>query len=442
MTNKKKQENVIPLVEKHIIKPSHELWSYVDTLCWQTRCLRNKANFIIRQNFLSKKNHKFLNYNFVDKLFKKHNDLKEVYKLVPRATISQQCLRQLNNEWQSFFSAIKVYKTQPSKFQSIPKPPKYKKDRQTYIAVLLPQEFKVFNKYVQLPNFLNNYQIPYKHNGKLTQIRFIPCSNNIYKMELVFDYRLPNKLLDNGRYLSIDLGINNFATITTNVGTNPILLNGKDLKSINQYYNKKISHCKSLLPIYKNGNQQGSSKLINKLYTNRNNKITTNIHRKSKFVVDYATKFGINTIIIGYNENWKQECNMGKQNNQNFVQIPYLTFIRQLQYKVKLKGITVVLCEESYTSGTSFLDNEYPNSCTYNRKRRIYRGLFKSNDNILINADVNSSYQILIKALTNIFSNKDYVIEGLQDMIKNNPSYALNPNRVTINNNIAINKLY
>lgn len=340
MTNKKKQENVIQLVEKHIIKPSHELWSYVDTLCWQTRCLRNKANFIIRQNFFSKKNHKFLNYNFVDKLFKKHKDLKEVYKLVPRATISQQCLRQLNNEWQSFFSAINVYKTQPSKFQSIPKPPKYKKDRQTYIAVLLPQEFKVFNKYVQLPNFLNNYQIPYKHNGKLTQIRFIPCSNNVYK------------------------------------------------------------------------------------------------------VVDYAIKFRINTIIIGYNENWKQECNMGKQNNQNFVQIPYLTFIRQLQYKAKLKGITVVLCEESYTSGTSFLDNEYPNSCTYNRKRRIYRGLFKSNDNILINADVNSSYQILIKALTNIFSNKDYVIEGLQDMIKNNLSYALNPNKVTINNNIAINKLY
>ena len=440
MTNKKQQPNTIQLVEKHIIKPKHELWSYVDTLCWQSRCLRNKANFIIRQNFFSKKNHKFLNYNTVDKLFKKHKNLEEVYRLIPHATIAQQCLRQLNNEWQSFFKATKSYNKDASKFLGRPKPPKYKKDKQTYIAILLPQEFKVFKHYVQLPKFLNNYKIPYKNNGKLTQIRVVPCSNNVYKIELIFDCVVTDNLPNNDKYLSIDLGINNFATITTNIGTKPILLNGKDLKSINQYYNKKISHCKSLLPFYSNGKQHSTSKQIERLYTNRNNKILANIHRKSKFIVDYANTLNITTIIIGYNKGWKQESDMGKQNNQNFVQIPFLTFIEQIQYKAKLKGITVILQEESYTSGTSFFDKEYPNKQNYNKKRRIYRGLFKTNSNILINADVNSSYQIMKKYLQ--ISKKDYVVEGLQDLIFINQSYALSPNKVTINNNIAINKLY
>ena len=442
MTNKKKLPNVMQLTEKHIIKPTHELWSYLDILCWQTRCLRNKANFIIRQNFFSKKNHKFLNYNDIDKLFKKHKNLEEVYRLVPHATIAQQCLRQLNNEWQSFFKAIKTYNKESSKFLGRPKPPKYKKDKQTYLAILLPQEFKVFEHYVQLPKFLNNYKIPYKNSGKLTQIRIVPCSNNVYKVELIFDCTVCNNLSNNDRYLSIDLGVDNLAAITTNIGTKPILLNGKDLKSINQYYNKKISHCKSLLPFYPNGKQHSTSKQIERLYTNRNNKIISNIHRKSKFIVDYVSKHNINTIIIGYNEGWKQKTGLGTQNDQNFTQIPFLTFVQQIQYKAKLKGISVILYDEAYTSGTSFFDKEYPNKQNYNKKRRIHRGLFKTDSNILINADVNASYQIFKKVITNVFPEKDYVIEGLQDLIFNNQSYALSPNKVNIDGNIAICKLY
>lgn len=442
MASKKEQSNIIQLVEKHIIKPTHELWQYVDTLCWQCRCLRNKANFIIRQNFFSKKNPKYLNYNEIDKIFKNHKNLEEIYRLVPRATVAQQCLRQLDNEWVSFIRSTKSYKKEPSKFLGRPKPPNYKKDKQTYIAILLPQDFKIYDSYVQLPKFLNNYRIPYKNKGKLKQIRFVPCTGRVYRMELVFSCEISSKLEDNDGYLSIDLGVDNLAAITTSIGTKPILLNGKDLKSINQYYNKKISHCKSLLPFYKNGKQHSSSKLIEKLYTNRNNKIISNLHRKSKFIVEYAFHHNINTIIIGYNKCWKQEPNMGKQSNQNFTQIPFLTFVQQIQYKAKLKGISVILYDESYTSGTSFLDKEYPNKQNYNKKRRIYRGLFKTNSNILINADVNASYQILKKVITNVLPEKDYVIEGLQDMISLNPSYALSPNKVTINRNIPINILY
>jgi len=367
----------------------------------------------------------------MDKIFKRHKDLETLYRNVLRATIAQQCLKQLNNEWLSFFKAIKSYKKDPSKFLGRPKPPKYKKDKQTYITTLIRQDFKVYDKYIQLPDFLNNYKIPYKNIGKITQIRFIPCSNKVYKIELVFDCVVCNELKNNDRYLSIDLGVDNLATITTNIGTHPILLNGKDLKSINQYYNKKISYHKSLLPQCRNGRQQSSSKLIEKLYTNRNNKIIANLHLKSKFIVEYAADNNINTIIIGYNESWKQEANMGKRNNQNFVQIPFLTFIKQIQYKARLKGILVVLQEESYTSGTSFLDNEYPDKQNYNKYRRIKRGLFKTNAGKLINADVNASYQIMTKVIANI--NNDYVIEGLQNLTNIAKFYALSPNKVNVN---------
>ena len=432
--------NTIKLVEKHIIKPSHEMWECIDKLCFQVRKLRNKANFIVRQNFFSERNHKYLPYEDMDKLFKKHEELEEIYREVPRATIAQQCLRQLDKDWKSFFKAIKSYAKDPTPFLGKPKPPKYKRDKDTSAAVLVLQEFKVFDKYIQLPDFLNNYQIPYKNSGKIKQVRLIPCSNKVYKIELVFECNCPETFKDNNRYLAIDLGVNNLAAITTNVGTCPILLNGKDLKSVNQYYNKKISACKSLLPKYKNGKQKSSSKLIEQLYTNRNNKMTSNLHRKSKFVVDYAVEHNINTIIIGYNKGWKQECEMGKQNNQNFQSIPFLQFVEQIEYKAALKGIEVIRINEAYTSGTSFLDCEKVSKKFYNKSRRIHRGLFKTNKGICINADINSSFQIMKKYLQKL--DKSYVVEGLQDMLKDNISYALSPNKVTINGRTAINKLY
>ena len=432
--------NRIKLVEKHIIKPEHELYNAIDNLCFSSRLLRNKANFIIRQNFFSKKNHKFLDYNFMDKLFKKHSDLEELYRNVPRATISQQCLRQLDNEWKSFFKAVKSYNKDASSFTGRPKPPKYKKNKETYIAILGAQEFIIEDNYVILPEYLNNYKIGFKNSGKLKQIRFIPCSNKVYKIELVFENELPETLQTNDRFLSIDLGVDNLATITTNIGDYPILLNGKGLKSINQYYNKKISKCKSLLPIYKNGKQQSTSKLIERLYTNRNNKIISLMHRCSKFIVDYADANNITTIIIGYNKGWKQSAEIGKVNNQKFQQIPFLTLVEQIEYKAKLKGITVVRITEEYSSGTSFLDKEPLTKKYYNKSRRIHRGLFKTNNNLLINADVNGSYQIMKKYLQK--QKKSYVIEGLQDMLSNNISYALSPAKVTVNCNTAINKLY
>jgi putative transposase len=127
------------------------------------------------------------------------------------------------------------------------------------------------------------------------------------------------------------------------------------------------------------------------------------MHNASSDVVNLALTNNISTIVIGKNEGWKNECNTGKVNNQKFVQIPYNSFIAKLEYKCQEVGITLITINESYTSGTSFLDNELPIKENYNKKRRVHRGLFKSNTGKLINADVNGACQILRKVFVNAF---------------------------------------
>ncbi|MED4301318.1 IS200/IS605 family accessory protein TnpB-related protein [Geobacillus stearothermophilus] len=136
------------------------------------------------------------------------------------------------------------------------------------------------------------------------------------------------------------------------------------------------------------------------------------MHKASRYVVNWCMERHIDTVIIGKNDNWKQEVNLGKRLNQSFVQIPYNMFIQQLQYKCEEVGIKVVLTDESYTSGTSFLDGEAPTKENYDKSRRIKRGLFKSNKGILINADVNGAYQIIKKVSPNAF-NKSYGVEAV-----------------------------
>ncbi|MGG4407112.1 transposase, partial [Geobacillus stearothermophilus] len=147
------------------------------------------------------------------------------------------------------------------------------------------------------------------------------------------------------------------------------------------------------------------SKRLEKLTLKRNNKIKDFMHKASRYVVDWCVKHNIDTIVIGKNDNWKQEVDLGKRLNQAFVQIPYDMFIEQLQYKCEEVGIKVVLTEESYTSGTSFLDGEAPIKENYDKNRRIKRGLFKSNKGILINADVNGAYNIMRKVFPKAFAN-------------------------------------
>lgn len=240
--------------------------------------------------------------------------------------------------------------------------------------------------------------------------------NNHIVVEIVYSIEISEQSDDNGKYCSIDIGIDNLATVTNNVELPAFVINGKGLKSINKYYNKQIAHYKE---IAKRMNELEYTKRMNSISTKRNAKVNDYMHKASRYIVDFCRNNDIHTLVIGYNKNWKQKSNMSKNVNQSFVGLPTQRFIEMCQYKGQECGINVILSEESYTSGTSFLDNEEPIKENYNKERRIYRGLFISNREIKINADVNGSYQIMKKVFPKAFA------DGIKGV-------ALHPIRVNI----------
>lgn len=204
---------------------------------------------------------------------------------------------------------------------------------------------------------------------------------------------------DNGKYAGIDIGVDNFISMVTNDGVFPLIVNGRIPKSINQYYNKKLAYLKSLC---KQINGNNSSNRIRQLTAKRNRKIDDYLHKASRIIVDRCAAHGISAIVIGKNKNWKQSSKLSKKVNQNFIQLPFARLIQMIEYKAKEYGIAVILTEESYTSGTSFLDGEAPTKDNYNKSRRVHRGLFKANDGRIINADINGAFQIMRKVFPNV----------------------------------------
>ena len=204
--------------------------------------------------------------------------------------------------------------------------------------------------------------------------------------------------------MSIDLGIDNLASCSSNV-FNSFIINGKPVKSINQYYNKKKAKLQAELELK---NKKKSSKQIQNLTLKRNNKIKDYFHKASRYIVNQLVNQSINTLIIGKNDGWKQETNIGNVNNQNFTSIPHQMFINQLKYKCQLEGINVIEQEESYTSKVSFFDNDFIPTYQVNDElfkssgKRIKRGLFRTQNGLLINADINGSLNIMRKYLNEV----------------------------------------
>lgn len=389
-------------VERHIIKPNHKHYNLLNEFCYKSKNLYNYANYIIRQEFI--KNGNWIRYNNLDKILKQEGNNFD-YKNMPLASCSQQCLKLLDKNWKSFFQSIKDYNQNPSKYLGRPKLPKYKPKNGRNILILTSQNCKIQKGIVKFPKTFKGFYLKTKVN-KLQQVRIIPKDRYLV-VEIVYKINDIVPMLDNNKYISIDLGLDNFVTVVNNCGLKPFVINGKGLKSINQYYNKQVSYYKS---ISKRMNGLDYTNRISKITNKRNNKVDDFIHKASRYIVDYCRDNKINTIIIGNNKNWKQNSKMSKVVNQNFISIPYYKFIEKVKYKAEEIGINIIITEESYTSGTSFLDNELPIKENYNKNRRIHRGLFISNNNVRINADVNGAYQIMKKVFPKAFSNG---IEGV-----------------------------
>ena len=217
-------------------------------------------------------------------------------------------------------------------------------------------------------------------------------------MEIVYEMEVPECNEQSERIAAIDIGVDNFITMVNNIGEQPIVVKGGVIKSINQYYNKQKAKLQSELKIT---NKKDWSKRLQKLTDKRYEMIKYQMHCISKYVVDWCVLYNIDTLIVGHNDDWKQN-NKGMQ---NFTYIPYELFIQMLAYKCENNGIRFIEHEEGYTSGTSFVDNEEPVKENYDKSRRIHRGLFVGNNGIQINADVNGAYQIMKKVIPNAFAN-------------------------------------
>jgi putative transposase len=393
------------LVESHIVKSTTEL----DELTFKCKNLYNKANYIIRNEFIN-------NGNYMSKfdMFTLAKELDE-YKALP-VRIGRGVLRTLDGNWKGFFSVIKKWKTNKELFKGKPNLPKYlpKNGKFTalfYETAILKETKK--KKGVGLSSL--EMRLNVKTNNKIIEIQVVPIKDSKYKINVVYDYKeLPLKS-DNKQYCGIDLGINNLMTVTSNKsGIQPLVINGRPLKSINQYYNKKKSEYQSKLP-----NNKKTSKRIDKLSFKRDCKIQDYLHKSSNKIIQFCLDNELNTIIVGYNEFWKQKVNFGKVNNQKFVQIPFEKMLFMLKYKCEKHGINITTHEESYTSKCSFLDNEIIGKHDEYLGKRIKRGMFRSYNGILINSDVNGSYNIIKKVFPKAF------VDGIEGV-------AVHPYRVNL----------
>lgn len=389
-------------VERHIIKSNNEYYDMLDDFCFRSKNLYNFANYQVRKRFCE--DGKFISYNELDKLLKQVG-MDHDYRNMPVAQSAQQTLRLLERNWKSFFSAIKDYKKNPSKYTNRPKLPKYLDKKSRNILMLTNINCKLKNGIIRFPKAFNGFTIKTKVSS-LLQVRILP-RNKYIVVEVVYDYESEELKEDNHRYFGIDIGISNLLTVGNNVGATPLIINGKGLKSINQFYNKKMS---KLRKTAKQMNKSDYTNRMNRMTIKRNNKVNDFIHKASKLVVDYAKGLFVNTIIIGNNKYWKNKSKLNRKMNQHFIGLPHHQLIKMIKYKAENIGINVIVTEESYTSGTSFLDNELPIKENYDKSRRIKRGLFKSNNGVLINADLNGAYQIIKKVVPNAFADG---IEGV-----------------------------
>jgi IS605 OrfB family transposase len=374
------------LVERHVINRNHKFWSQIDRQAFLSKNLWNFANYHCRQHFFATA--KKLGFTELYHLVSKSVD----YLAMP-TKVSKQIIRRLDKAWVSFVQAIKSWVKNPYSFLGKPKIPGYKDKTKGRNIVPYPGEAvsrKALKKGIcQLS--MCDIAVPTKAS-KIIEARIIPKAC-CYVLEVVYE-REAESLVSGDAIAGVDLGLDNLMAVTSNqAGVKPLLINGRPLKAINQLYNKRKAKLQALV----------ESRQIRDLTHKRNCRVENYLHTASRRVINWCLAQGIGTLIIGKNDGWKQQINIGKRNNQQFVNIPHTQLIEMVSYKAELVGIKVVITEESYTSQASALDNDpLPKYGEVKPKfggKRLNRGLYKTSTGKLINADTNGSLNIARKVI-------------------------------------------
>ena len=367
-------------------------------LCHRVKNLYNRANFLIKTS-LNLYN-KILHYCDLDTILK-HEDC---YKRLPAQT-AQQTLKLLTRNWRAFFRALKEWKKKPNSFFTKPHPPGYKPKDGEVVAIFTNQQIRLQNGWLVLPKKVGyDYKTRLTDNTKLREVRIIPRRVG-YTIEVVYLKTIPKLRKNPKKKGAIDLGIYNLVTFVDNLGNQPIVIkdHGKGIKSITQYYLKKQTQLREQYVLQQRQQLKKQSKLkygksFYELREKWRKKLKDAIHKLTHYLVEIWLERGLHEVVIGYNKKWKQGVHFWKKTTQTFVTIPFIRLINLLRYKGAERGIKVHLIPEEFTSKCSFLDNEFPQSSSSYSGKRINRGLFRSAQGYLINADVNAAYNILVKS--------------------------------------------
>ncbi len=362
------------------------------------------------------KDHPYISFEMLEAVFRVTNNIDFVS--LPAHT-NTGVMKQVFSGWKSFFNSLSDYKINPSKYKGRPRIPRYAKKNGRKPVLFTNQTCLVKdNKYLKFPKTKERLNIGKigLTEGTFQQVRLIPYRDYI-ELELVFRVakEAPEPKRDTPeRILGIDLGVDNFAAISNNIGEIPTIVKGTVVKSQNYFYNRQRAHYYGVL-------RQGQSPKVGKhmshqldrLDRKRHAKIKDYFHKVSRRLVQYAEERDIDTMVVGKNQHWKQEIQMRRSDKLTFASIPYNLFVDMLTYKAAEKGIVVILQEESYTSQASFLDGDHVPVYGEVKNpvfsgRRISRGRYKTASGLVINADVNASYNILKKAVSNAFEKRPW----------------------------------
>ena len=398
-----KGENRMYLTVKQQVKHlSKEDYITIRELCHTAKNLANEAIYNVRQHYFTEG--EFLKYEKNYTLLKNSPNYKAL-----NSNMAQQILKEVDGSFKSFFGLLKLVKQGKYAFTDCKLPYYLPKDGYTTLIIgfvrlkgnqlILPfsNSFKKTHKSVEITI------PPILLDKTIKEIRMIPKANaRFFEIQYIYEAECIQRNLNTNNALALDLGINNLVTAVSNSGQS-FIIDGKRLKSINQWFNKENARLQSI-----KDKQHFSRKPTNRqkaVARNRNNKVNDYMNKTARRVIDYCIINNIGTLVVGYNETFQHNSHIGKQNNQNFVNIPYGQLRNKLEYLCKLNDIVFVKQEESYTSKSSFWDRddlpvynadnpkEYPFS-----GRRLHRGLYKTASGKTINADVNGALNIMRKS--------------------------------------------
>ena len=389
-------------VKQQVKHLSKEDYKSIKLLCHIAKNLANEAIYNVRQYYFNEG--EYLNYEKNYSLLK--NSIN--YKML-NSNMAQQIIKEVDGSFKSFFGLLKLAKQGKYSFKDCKLPCYLPKDGFTTLVI----GFVRLNENKLILPFSNGFRKTHKSveinippilkDKKIKEIRIIPKSKaRFFEIQYIYEQKNIQRNLNTDNALALDLGINNLVTAVSSEGKS-FIIDGRKLKSINQWFNKENARLQSIKDKQKYGDKP--TKKQKELARNRNNKVNDYMNKAARLIINYCISHNIGNLVCGYNETFQKNSNIGKENNQNFVNIPYGKLRDKLEYLCELNNIVFVKQEESYTSKASFWDNDdIPVYNSDNPKEyifsgvRTYRGLYKTSKGIKINADINGALNILKKS--------------------------------------------